>query len=129
MQHYLKLIALRILPGCAPQIKKCLAENTFYYLCNDFTISDDGKAIKRSSKHIEPLTDTFFSIDDNEELAINLQAIVGMNGDGKSSLVEVIIRLINNLSCSYDMNPNEQLLYANGVKAELYFQLVYVKKY
>lgn len=43
MQHYLKLIALRILPGCAPQIKKCLAENTFYYLCNDYTISDDGK--------------------------------------------------------------------------------------
>lgn len=122
MQHYLKLIALRILPGCAPQIKKCLAENTFYYLCNDYTISDDGKSIKRSSKHIEPLADTFFSIDNNEEPAINLQAIVGMNGDGKSSLVEVIIRLINNLSCSYDMNPNEQLIYANGVKAELYFQ-------
>ena len=55
MQHFLKLIALRIFPGCAPQIKKCLVEDTFYYLCNDYTISDDGKTINRSSKHIELL--------------------------------------------------------------------------
>lgn len=121
-KHSLKLIAIRILPGCASCIRKCLYENTFYYLCNDYTIGDDGMTIGRSNTYLSPLSDHFFSLGENKNLTINLQAIVGKNGDGKSTLVEVVIRLINNLSYRFEMNPNEQLLYVKGVRAELYFQ-------
>lgn len=121
-KHSLKLVAVRILPGCASYIQKCLSVNTFYYLCNDYIISEDGKTISQSSKHLSTLPNDFFSLEEKNNLTINLQAIVGKNGDGKSTLVEVVIRLINNLSYSYQMNPNEQLLYVSGVRAELYFE-------
>lgn len=123
MKYTLTLVALRILPGCASYIRKCLSEDTFYYFCNDYNINNDGSRIISSSKYIKPLSDDFFCLrEGNNGFKINLQAIVGRNGDGKSSLVEVVIRLINNLSYNYDMNPNKQLLYVNGVRAELYFK-------
>lgn len=123
MEQTLKLIAIRILPNCASHIRKCLSENTFYYLCNDYTISDDGGSISRSSQYVEPLSDSFFNINGGKNsVCINLQAIVGKNGDGKSSLIEVMIRLLNNLSYQYDLNPNNQLLYIKDLRAEFYFK-------
>ena len=47
-----KLIAVRVLPGCVQHILKCLVENHFYYLNNDYRISEDGKLITRRSVSI-----------------------------------------------------------------------------
>ena len=41
------LIAVRVLPGCVQHIRKCLVENHFYYLNNDYRISEDGNLITR----------------------------------------------------------------------------------
>ena len=118
-----KLIAVRILSGCKESYVKCLKEDVFYYLNNDFVIADDGKTITRRSKYIDPLDDKFFCVDGDCNLAINLSAIVGKNGDGKSSLIEIIIRLLNNFSSQRDFDPTESLYFIPGLWAEIYYLL------
>lgn len=118
-----KLVALRIFDDCDAGIRKCLQAGRFYYFCNDYVIKSGGKYIERASKYNEPLSDDFFRLNEQKNgLNINLQAVVGMNGDGKSSLVEIVLRLINNFSIrchihSFDHKP----LAANNVSAELYY--------
>lgn len=118
-----KIIAVRILPGCAPHIRKCLKEGGVYNLCNDYEIGTDGTRISRSSNNIPPIESTFFSSCENGSPKINIAAIVGKNGEGKSALIEVIIRIINNCAKEFDFDPFDSLHFVDGVSAELYYSL------
>lgn len=116
-----RIIAIKPLKGCGKHVLKCLKENQMYYLCNDFCIVDNGICYRQD--HVRLLSDDFYRTDKrNERPDISVSAIVGKNGDGKSSLVELMVRLINNCACSYEMNPRKNLLRVEGVKAELYYQ-------
>lgn len=120
----LSIIALRILPGCKKHIRKCLKENVFYYLNTNYGISMEGDIIKRRDGFIETINDNFFDLyDGSSSPNINISAIVGQNGDGKSSIIELIIRLINNLACCKGLNPNDHLVYVAGVCGEIYYRL------
>ena len=57
-----KLIAVRVLPGCVQHIRKCLVENHFYYLNNDYRISEDGKLITRRSSNISAFSKFLFLV-------------------------------------------------------------------
>ena len=117
----LKLIALRPLNGCSSSALKCLKINTIYYFCNDYNITDDGICLK--DEYIRPLPKDFFS-QSKSALQINISAIVGMNGDGKSTLIELLMRLINNCAKHYRLSENkDSLLRIDAVKAELYYLL------
>lgn len=120
-----KIIAVRVLPNCAQYIRKCLVENRFYYLNNDYRIPEDGTMITRRSGNISPLPAKFFSLSEKQSkgVRLNFSAIVGMNGDGKSSLVEIIIRILNNASIIHEIGEPDTLLWVRGVKAELYYHL------
>lgn len=122
--QYMSIIALRILPGCKNYIQKCLKENVFYYLNTNYEISNEGDSIKQRSVFIDPLDDNFFDLyDGTSSPNINISAIVGKNGDGKSSLIEVMIRLINNFACEKGLNSNNHLVYIDGIYGELYYRL------
>lgn len=120
-----KIIAVRVLPNCAQYIRKCLVENRFYYLNNDYRIPEDGTMITRRSGNISPLPAKFFSLSEKQSkgVRLNFSAIVGMNGDGKSSLVEIIIRILNNASIIHEIGEPDTLLWVRGVNAELYYHL------
>ena len=120
-----RIIAVRVLDGCAKHVQKCLVENTLYYLCNDIQIV--GDSITWRKDYVRKLPTEFFDLDSNASSIphVNISAIVGMNGDGKSSLTELIIRLINNCACGYKMDPQKNLIRVEGVKAELYYQSDY----
>lgn len=118
-----KIIALRILPGCAAHIRKCLIEDSFYYLCNDYNISRDGKTIVRRSKHLSPVGNDFFETDGECRPYINLSAIAGKNGDGKSSLIELMVRLLNNCAKKKQLDPDKGLFFVKGVRAEFYYMI------
>lgn len=119
-----KLIAVKILPGCKDSYVKCLQDGIFYYLNNDYKIANDGATITRRNPNLEPLDDGFFCLGDDCNVKINLSAIVGKNGDGKSALIEIIIRLLNNLSARHkEFDPTGSHYPIAGLRAELYYLL------
>ena len=127
-----KLLALRVLDGCADHIKKCLNKNEYYYFCMDYRF-DEPNRIYRGSRYVDPLHDTFFTpIPDKHygnpkesKLRININAIVGKNGDGKSTIVELMMRLLNNYIAKKqedgEYKSNQKLIPIKDVRAELYF--------
>lgn len=76
-----KIIAIRPLNGCRDSALKCLKIGQLYYLCNDYTITENG--ISMRDNYVRPLPKDFFSPGNESQLQVNIAAIVGMNGDGK----------------------------------------------
>ena len=58
--HMFKLLAIRPLKGCASHIRKCLKEDVFYYLCDDYRIDWHKGVIRRRSPNLKPLPEDFF---------------------------------------------------------------------
>lgn len=59
---------------------------------------------------------------------INIQAVVGQNGSGKSSILELLYRIINNFTFMLELGMYrnsyaEQLFYVKGLHATLYYLL------
>ena len=111
------IICLHILDGCPEEYRKVLKEGEFYFFNNWYTINN-GKVVKNAHSQFERV---FFG--DN----ISIQAVVGKNGSGKSSLFEMIYRLINNFSyvalSGIDRATADELYYVRKLKAELYFEI------
>lgn len=116
-----KLIAIRPLEGCRDSALKCLKIGQLYYLCNDYTITEDG--ISMRDNYVRLLPKDFFSPGNGSQLQVNIAAIVGMNGDGKSSLVELIMRLVNNCAKHYNLTDKDHLLRVEDIKAELFYEI------
>lgn len=117
----LKLIAVKPLEGCRKSAYKCLKVGKMYYFCNDYYITEEGICLR--DEYVKLLPDDFFSLDTISTLQINISAVVGMNGDGKSTLIELVMRLINNCAKRYRLADRDNLLRIDGVKAELYYLL------
>lgn len=116
-----KLIAICTLPVRNKECLKILKPGVFYYFLNGYEIS--SKAIKYT-----PIIAADFFTKTDAHLKINLSAIVGRNGSGKSSLVELLIRAVNNLSHRLNINTDVVIRPVSNVKLELYFQSDYYYK-
>jgi len=99
--------------------------NSGYYALNDayedtYAESDKDKnnPIVKLDENKKILSPDFFGIN------ISISAIVGENGSGKSSLLDMIYRIINNLAsvCFITDDPNDnQLSFVDDIYATLYF--------
>lgn len=131
-----RIIALRVQKGCKSHIRRALKERMTYFLCNDYENHYDEefkwKGISKKTIENGELPKDFFSLPPEIEghykreqtPTISISAIVGKNGDGKSSLVELMLRLIYNFSVAYgfreDQEPRAQI---QGVEAILYYEI------
>lgn len=121
MDKQLRVIAVRPLNGCAKHILKVLKPDTTYFLYNNYEMCDDNQFI-RNKGEIIPFD--FFQLDADSP-NISISAIVGKNGDGKSSLIELIIRILNNFSKIYGFGGDtDNLIYIKRINAEIYFSLM-----
>lgn len=135
----MKIIALRLIKPESHQIfdqqrhnniaKGLLEENEnsrIFRFYNNYELQDDDW-FKETRK--DPFSDCFDDpIRADNKLKINVCAIVGKNGSGKSSVIELIIRLINNFACSIigdekPFNAAERLHFIPDVFANLYFEI------
>ena len=90
-----------------------------YVLCHDYVINE-GQAIHREELHIN---EDFYKIGD---ISVNVNAIVGKNGSGKSTFLDIMLRLMNNTAYALregiDNNGSYELHYAECVFARLYIE-------
>ncbi len=106
--------------------KRKLKAFTPYYFYDGWKIQK-GKII-RSKKNISFQSPFNEYLNHESDVSLSISAIVGENGSGKSSLVEFIIRLINNFATSIFGEQNmtlafEHLHYIDGVEGRLYFSI------
>ena len=99
---------------CDNHIRKNLEAG--HYLFNEWCEVKDGKV--QILKHRKP-EDNFFGRN------ISIQAIVGKNGSGKSSILELMYRMINNFAShlvkKQKRRAAEVIYHIEGVYSDLYF--------
>lgn len=108
----------------ARAIQKALwKKNYWHYFYHGYKIAENNESVELT---YEALRD--FSLYDTENLKVSVSAIVGKNGSGKSSLVDLLIRMINNLSATllgekFNFAAAEHLHFIDHVYAELAFRI------
>lgn len=108
-----KLLAIRPLDNCNKDFLKNLEENRIYKFYNDYSfkninrkiISENDKSTVHYIKYVSNIPDNFYG---QRDLKINISAIVGENGSGKSSIVELLYVAFYNFSIFFDiLMPSE----------------------
>ena len=125
MNDLFKILAVRISDRCAPHIRKILKTETTYFFYNEYECDSDPKLIKRKKDaDKKEIPADFFQLNPDQPLNISLSAIVGKNGDGKSSLVEVAIRILSNFSYATGfLQDHSELVPVMNVWAVLYYSI------
>jgi len=131
-----RIIAVRVFADCAPSIRRALQPEETYFLCNDYKDRyDEFGAWVTIEKRQEPsprIPSDFFSLSQEENQngkkkkapTVSISAVVGKNGDGKSSLIELILRIINNFGVAVGFQEDqESLAKATGVEASLFYEI------
>ena len=127
--NQLKLIAINILPGCKPYIKKNLETNSPYLFYKEYELTSPNNkgqfSIEKYDKNM--VSQDFYGYDGFIHPNLTFSAIVGKNGSGKSALIDIVLRLINNLAYKHIPNAptytNAELKWIQGIYAQLYFVL------
>lgn len=109
------IICIHPIVGC--KYLKILKEDEYYFF-NDWYREENGCVVRNDD---DAFKRHFFGE------KVSVQAVVGKNGSGKSSLLELIYRILNNFSYvategAYRATA-ERLYYIREIKAELYYEL------
>ena len=113
-RHYEKVEAIQ---------KVLYNTDKWYYFYKGISISENNFQVVMTSEAKKD-----FSLYDAKGLKISLCAVVGKNGAGKSSIVELLVRTINNLAAAllgegYNFSAAEHLHFIDYVFADLCFQI------
>ncbi|GIZ09027.1 AAA family ATPase [Flavobacterium sp. UMI-01] len=122
LKHYneFKLLAIRPLEGTAPELLKSLQKNCIYSFYNEYQYTlKDGTYEIEGIKYIPSVPSNLYGNN------INISAIVGQNGSGKSSLLELFYYAIllaskehleNDTDLEIKFNAELIVLYGNRIK-------------
>lgn len=117
----MKLIGLNILHNTIKKHMRCLRPGWY-----PFIASAVNGVNNIQSPTIIDYPENFFKRNEND-VDINISAIVGKNGMGKSSLIELVLAIINNFTFQLLSNDDRPDLYnlslTKGIYAELFFEL------
>jgi len=108
----LKIIAIKPLEGCNKKFLKGLKEEQLYLFDKAYSIGEDGLIKYDKENDIQ--------LFNQSDLQVNINAIVGRNGTGKSTLVELLLATINNLN--FKQMDKSCISYIENLKVELIFE-------
>lgn len=117
-QNSVRILAVKPLKSEKGEtMHRILREDVLYKLYSEVKIEEDKVTISYNTPQ------ELFN--DNKSVNIIISAIVGENGSGKSTIIDYIIRIVNNLSAVlfgeyYDSIASEHLHYIHDLYAELY---------
>ena len=125
-----KIIAIRPLKDCNPKFLKNLKINNVYHFYNNYTFKfkdenefDEVIGISCNPNGLEHLYEL-------GKLKVNISAVAGKNGSGKSTIMELLICAINNISHDYGFKLNNHIVGSKfglekiqDIKLEFYFEL------
>lgn len=109
--------------------KRKITPGITYQLLQEYLIDEESIIINEEQKIQSTLYDDFYHEEINDIPHILISAIVGQNGSGKSSIIEFMMRLINNFAAATigEMQNNgqaaERLHFIDGVDGELWYIL------
>ena len=118
----MRLIGIKLLTA-EPVVRKSLFWNTWYPFGN---YKEPDLSRRQSLPREESEIENLYQID-SKLPQISIQSIIGMNGCGKSSLIDVLLRVINNFAFvalkGWDWeNRGRDLHFAYGLTADMYFE-------
>lgn len=117
----MKLIGLNISQNTIKKHLRCLRPGWYPFIAS--TVNGFNNV---QSPKIINCPENFFKRNKNE-VDINISVIVGKNGMGKSSLMELVLAIINNFTFQLLSNDDRPDLYnlslTKGIYAELFFEL------
>lgn len=135
INNSLRIIGIQIFDKTDPCVKKSLEPGWYPFIkcVNDEEVGDNLNVYPIPDYNVCP--PNYFTIDyDNENLPfVNISAIVGKNGFGKSSLLDIMYGILNNFAESLLTDKGDVhckfLSHAYGINARLHFELDGVRKY
>lgn len=130
----LKLIGIRFYPYSGQneleeRRARCIQKSLYgreewFYFYKGFRIEEQDGAVKQVDVDCDAFDADFMLYRKDGRVDISLSAIVGQNGTGKSTIVDSIVRLINNLAAAifgegYNYTKAQHLHYIDQVYASL----------
>ena len=114
------LLGLQLLEGDKSIVKNL--QPKWYPFCNVKSLR-----VPPTNNNIDfDVNDSFYRLDRDSDYNISISCIVGKNGTGKSTLLDIIYRTLNNLAW-HIKKSNEgitcDLIYANGFHSKLFFEV------
>lgn len=109
--------------------KRKMAPMQIYQFLQGYIINEDSIEMRKGQQELNTLYDDFYSEGVNGIPHIQISAIVGQNGSGKSSIVEFMMRLINNFAAATigelqnSGQAAERLHFIDGMDGELWYVL------
>ena len=118
--HVFKLIALCVMEDCSPMLSKILHTGETYFFCNDY--EDNGRGGICLKQNVQELAPNFFQVKGGP--LVSISAVVGMNGDGKSSIIELLIRTLNNFAYAAGFSADhDSLRFIPGLHTKLFYKI------
>lgn len=116
-----KIIAIKPLSGFNENFLKTIKEEEIYTLYKAYTINDN--VIEYDS----PKNTTMYDLS-NVNLNISISAVVGKNGTGKSTILEILFLAINNISKLIDKSKFKKIKFEKQIHVEIYIKTTNVFK-
>ena len=114
-----KLLAIRPLKGCSPRFLKNLEEDRIYKFYNDYSFFENKERKVTEIKSEDSVPENLY---EKSELDIQISALVGKNGSGKSSLLELLYASCSAIAINQKIIGNKNVD-VEGLKVAIFYSI------